>query len=68
MSQLEIKWERVQGTNGPVVFRTAVPGGWLVASSVDPGAQLVYIPDPDGNWGYWEEDEGEDEEEEDEDE
>ena len=56
MSGIEIKWERVVGTDGPDVVRTSVPGGWLVANSTDAGAQLVYIPDADKNWGYWEED------------
>lgn len=46
-----VEWETLQA---PVsyyhVHRTRVPGGWLVASKGNNCGDLVYIPDPDGQW------------------
>lgn len=53
---VQINWERleVNGINGLNMYRTPVPGGWLMTTqsgNQKAGAQLVFIPDVIHSWG-----------------
>jgi hypothetical protein len=35
---------------GPTLYRTRVPGGWLVATGKGEGCGLSFVPDGPGDW------------------
>lgn len=49
-----LNWQKLKSRNNkhtPELYRTPVPGGWLISQSETGG--LVYIPDPNHEWdGY----------------
>ncbi len=46
-----LEWQKLKSRNNkhtPELYRTAVPGGWLISQSETGG--LVFIPDPNHEW------------------
>ena len=46
-----LNWQKLKSRNNkhtPELYRTAVPGGWLISQSETGG--LVFIPDPNHEW------------------
>ena len=46
-----LEWQKLKSRNNkhtPELYRTAVPGGWLISQSETGG--LVFLPDPDHDW------------------
>ena len=46
-----LEWQKLKSRNNkytPELYRTAVPGGWLISQSLTGG--LVFLPDPDHEW------------------
>ena len=35
---------------GPMLYRSKVPGGWIVATGKGEGAGICYVPDTDHGW------------------
>ena len=53
---VQMNWERIQtnGIGGVSMYRTPVPGGWLITSQAGnqkAGTQLVFVPDVVHGWG-----------------
>ena len=46
-----LEWQKLKSRNNkytPELYRTAVPGGWLISQSLTGG--LVFLPDPEHEW------------------
>ena len=46
-----LEWQKLKSRNNkhtPELYRTAVPGGWLISQSETGG--LVFLPDPEHEW------------------
>lgn len=43
-----LKWETLEGEQGPLLLRTETPHGWLVCSDDD--NYLVFVIDPEKSW------------------
>ena len=46
----KVLWEELTGNGPTILIRLSVPGGWLVATSKEPNANLVFVPDRDHDW------------------
>ena len=47
----EIKQEGISWIAKRGLYRTKVPGGWLVRTQSSDSDFLVFLPDPDHKWG-----------------
>lgn len=46
----KLLWQKLKSKerNVPDLYRSTVPGGWLISNGIDGG--LVFLPDPDHAW------------------
>lgn len=50
LPQRAVEWERLQPGPLDSMWRTRVPGGWLVAADDLSRPTTVYVPDPEHAW------------------
>ena len=45
--------EGIEGMpGGPILYRTKVPGGWLVSTGKGEGSGMAFVPDPNHEWRH----------------
>ncbi len=49
-SHPKLSWQRLKSSSKsvPEIFRSPVPGGWLISHGIDGG--LTFVPDPSHDW------------------
>lgn len=51
MEKVEIVWKTIKHNGAGHLSRALVPGGWLVKQDLDFSSTIVFVADPEHNWG-----------------